>query len=372
MAGNARFYRPELDALRFLAFFLVFLRHTGSSISDEMTSEGGVTALIANASTAGSYGVDLFFLLSAYLITEILMREKALTGSVNVTSFYARRILRIWPLYFTFILATLALSKFTPVQFPQGAVIPMLLFYGNWYLMTHNFFSPAGVLWSVSIEEQFYVLCPFVVRSFSRHGLLLVAVFLIIVANITRVSLLLTGTKNPAILWYCTVTRLDPIAIGIAVCLILHGRMPIIPPLLRGVLVISGLTCFYAAATVFQGLGDLTPVRGGLAYPIADLGALAVFLGFLGAKITWQPLVYLGQISYGLYVYHLLALDLAKVGILHFMGECPFWLRGAVALPITIMLAAISYAWLEQPFLRLKGTTSRSGPSAPAVPSETR
>lgn len=363
MTPPNRFYRPELDALRFLAFALVFLRHTGASISGDMYAAGGIQAFIADVSTAGSYGVDLFFLLSAYLITELFMREKARTGTIGMPTFYARRILRIWPLYFFFILTTLAFSRFTPVQFPDGAIIPMFLFYGNLWLMTHSFFSPAGILWSVSIEEQFYLLCPLAVRFLSRRGLMVLSGLLILTAIVARFVLLNSATVKPVALWFCTLTRLDPIATGILVCLLLRGRVPTIGPVARGALLLTGAACLYGAATWLHGMdNNLSPTDGMLAYPLADIGVLAVFLSFLGARIAWRPVVYLGQISYGLYVYHLLALDVAKVGLLHCMGECPFWLRGAIGFPLTVGIAAVSYAWLEAPFLRLKGRISRSSP----------
>jgi peptidoglycan/LPS O-acetylase OafA/YrhL len=76
-----RFYRPELDVLRFLAFGMVFLRHTGASIAGDMQRTGGMQAFLAELSASGSYGVDLFFLLSAYLITELFMREIARGGA---------------------------------------------------------------------------------------------------------------------------------------------------------------------------------------------------------------------------------------------------------------------------------------------------
>jgi peptidoglycan/LPS O-acetylase OafA/YrhL len=361
MTAPARFYRPELDALRFLAFGLVFLRHTGSSLEGEMRAAGEIQALMADASKAGAYGVDVFFLLSAYLITELFMREKTRNGVINTPAFYARRILRIWPLYFFFIITMLALSRFTPVQFPDGAIIPMFLFYGNLWLMTHSFFSPAGILWSVSIEEQFYLLCPLAVRLLSRYSLIALSGLLILTAIVARFVLLKSATIKPDALWFCTLTRLDPIASGILVCLLLRGRVPTIGLVARGALLLAGAMCLYGAATWLHGIDhNLSLPDGMLAYPLADIGALAIFLSFLGARITWRPVVYLGQISYGLYVYHLLPLDVAKVGLLHFTGECSFWLRGAIALPITVAIAALSYAWLEAPFLRLKGRWSRA------------
>ena len=95
----SRFYRPELDGLRFLAFFLVFICHAQYGIA----WQSWAGQLLLHVGAGGSFGVDLFFVLSAYLITELLRREKLETGSIDVGGFYVRRILRIWPLYFGFL-----------------------------------------------------------------------------------------------------------------------------------------------------------------------------------------------------------------------------------------------------------------------------
>src|ERR1700761_1323002 len=92
------FYRPGLDIVRFVAFLLVFVAH-GLLGSIQKTTQTGAIA------RAGEFGVCVFFFLSSYLITELLLREKGVTGTVRVRAFYARRVLRIWPLYFAMIAA---------------------------------------------------------------------------------------------------------------------------------------------------------------------------------------------------------------------------------------------------------------------------
>lgn len=351
----ASFYRPELDVLRFLAFFLVFVRHTGASIAGEMYEAGGWQAVLADLSMPGSYGVDVFFLLSAYLITDLLMREKERSGRLDIKAFYIRRILRIWPLYFFFLVSMIVLAQFTPVQFPPDAILPMLLFYGNWYLMTNPFFSPAGILWSISLEEQFYAGAPWAVRYLTRRRLVIAAIVLLVVASLARLVIFSVPTIANKAAWFCSFTRLDPIAVGIIVCLLLRGRVPSFAMASRALLIAAGAVTLYVAAVPLNGVADdHTLLEGMIAYPLGTLGALLIFLGFLGARLDWRPLVYLGQISFGLYVYHLLALNIAKEGLVHFTGECPFLWRGAIALPITLLLAMGSYAFLERPFLRLK------------------
>ena len=114
---------------------------------------------VAGIGATGAFGVSLFFVLSSYLITELLLREKDLIGGLDVKSFYIRRILRIWPLYFAFLALAVALRWIFPGQHVTWrAGLWFSLLAGNWYIVFHGF--PSSVifpLWSVSIEEQFYI-----------------------------------------------------------------------------------------------------------------------------------------------------------------------------------------------------------------------
>ena len=120
-AEAARFYVPELDSLRFFAFLAVFICH--------LSHELGGSLVITNT---GTFGVDLFFTLSAYLITELLMREKERFGRVDVKSFYVRRILRIWPLYLGFLATVFIIVKLHPVpRVTDIYLITYMVFLGN-------------------------------------------------------------------------------------------------------------------------------------------------------------------------------------------------------------------------------------------------
>ena len=105
-AATARFYHPELDQLRFFAFLMVFLHHAFPHQPEFWTKlgvPGPIAQVLSGIGATGAFGVSLFFVLSSYLITELLLREKELIGTLDVKSFYVRRILRIWPLYFFFL-----------------------------------------------------------------------------------------------------------------------------------------------------------------------------------------------------------------------------------------------------------------------------
>src|SRR5829696_4967534 len=188
-------YHPELDVLRFVAFLAVFMHHALPRDARLYISHGlspAATQWLLTAKEAGAFGLDIFFALSAYLITELLLREHRSRGSFSISAFYVRRALRIWPLYFTF----LALTVFViPTLLPRESFGPIYiasfaLFVGNWVCATKGIpFSVAGPLWSISVEEQFYIGWPLLLRFFGINRIKQLAIAMLLLALITRVVL---------------------------------------------------------------------------------------------------------------------------------------------------------------------------------------
>lgn len=354
------FYRPELDVLRFLAFGGVFLFHFYRPT--EMYVQHGIPRIVAATANAfiqgGVFGVDLFFVLSAYLITELLLREKEEFGTLDVRSFYVRRILRIWPLYFFYI--TLALvPAFNPNHvFTWRYAVPFLLLAGNWSIVTYGWpiGSIIGALWTVSIEEQFYLFWPPVVRRISRRGILAAAVGMFVVSNVTRVIMVaIHGGTNSV--WCNTLCRLDPIIAGILLAIILRGRTPQIGLAHRLLLLFGGILPLVLIANYWQihQPETLEWMPTLIGFPAVAISCTAILIAALGVvKSMPRALLYLGKISYGLYVYHALANLLSNKVVPIHRGFAELALRPVLALAITIALAAASYAFLEKPFLRLK------------------
>lgn len=354
------FYRPELDVLRFFAFLAVFLFHFNRPV--ELYVQHGIPRWLAEATTSliegGVFGVDLFFVLSAYLITELLLREKDVCGSLDVKGFYLRRILRIWPLYFFYIGLAL-IPSFNPDHvFTWRHAVAYLLLAGNWSVIAWGWplHSIIGPLWTVSIEEQFYLMWPPIVRSLSRNSLASAAIGMLVISNLTRIAMIaLHGGMNSV--WCNTLARLDPIAAGILVAAILRGGIPNFGLGTRFGLLVAGTLPLALVASYWKihEPEHLKWIPTLVGFPVVAISCTLILLAALGVKLTMpRSLLYLGKISYGLYVYHALGNVLSGRLITVHTAFVQLALRPVTALAITMLLAAVSYAVLETPFLNLK------------------
>jgi len=339
VAEPPHFFRPELDALRLLAFLLVFVSHLiGSNASYQFQV----------LKQAGAFGVPVFFALSAYLITELLWREKQATRTVSLLAFYTRRVLRIWPLYFLALAACFLLSHVVPEVKPLTIrnLLPYLILCGNWPC-THGDLLPLGfgVLWSIAVEEQFYLVWPAMVR-WSRNVLLWVLASIWTTSQIFVAVISFRSGSQPEV-WYNTLTQMQYLAIGAGISLTLRGRIPRFSTSIRAAMIFMGLAIF----VVLHRQDSATYVP----YFAAGVGTCLLLLGMLGATIptSFRFCCYLGQISYGLYIYHGLVLQVTITFVGHFFrhgGSA----AGLVLLPLTVLIAHISYQRFEKPFLRLK------------------
>jgi peptidoglycan/LPS O-acetylase OafA/YrhL len=350
-----RFYIPQLDGLRFCAFLMVFLPHATQAMAHHPT---GLVHWYhpqwweRSVLLAGGFGVDVFFVLSSYLITTLLLREADTRGRIDVPAFWLRRVLRIWPLYLGVLFAY---ALFVGV--PTRLLVASALFAGNWGMAAWpGMPAPLYPLWSISVEEQFYLAWPLILSAVPRHRLRLMAAVLIVVAVITRAGLFASGVDVSAI-WMNTAAHLD--AIGVGALLALGGQIRLVPAARRALAVASVLALVVCAGTVWHTLLHPAPAgapmyaRPGasawasLAYLGAALACGGMLVATLAAERSWlsHPApAYLGRISYGLYVYHGLALAITDSWV---------W-PVASAFAVTLVAAAVSYHVYELPFLRLK------------------
>ena len=225
-APEDRLYFPELDGLRFVAFGLVFLFHQGVPWP-ELSGLVGASASRALREN-GWVGVQLFFLLSGYLITTLLLREEAAFGRVDLRAFWVRRVLRIWPLYYLTVFLTFVLMPWVDGGLASSAGrwgtwrhLPWFLgFLGNWSMIA---VGPVGsdaqsVLWSVCVEEQFYLFVPLIVARVGRRFRVPVVLALIASAVATRAVLGRSGANQLSI-QYNTFAQADTLLAGVLLAL---------------------------------------------------------------------------------------------------------------------------------------------------------
>ena len=311
-----RYYRPELDAARFLAFFLVFLSHSLPRTPTPGVSAAlkGLAPLFYAFANASRNGVSLFFTLSAFLICELLLRERQVTGSVAIKEFYVRRILRIWPLYYLALLIGVLFALMPGGN--RGELIRMgwfAIFMGAWQSAIYGWLdNPMFVLWSVSIEEQFYLFAPWMMRVFNRKSLYSFCAVLFVASSAWVYRLGVEHASDDR-MWADSLVQFQCFAAGILLCLILRGRLPRFGIGNRLLLLAGCGVCWLVAASDFEIVGAHSAGWNNVAgFALVSAGSVMVLLAFLGIDKKMLPgwAVYLGRISYGLYVFHALAQEL--------------------------------------------------------------
>src|SRR5579884_1110409 len=224
--GQRSFYYPTLDGLRFFAFFLVFLHHAFEGWS---SPNPVLNFFLIALEKNGWAGVDLFFVLSGFLITALLVKERQEFGSFSLKNFWIRRSLRIWPLYYLALIMGFFIIPFIHTHIfgitPPNININLILkeqtpFYftllGNWAVVLYNYppFTNIAHLWTISLEEQFYLLWPLVLfftKNFKKS--FIAGLILILLAMAFRFYLALHGVRHPGI-YVDTFARMDTLVLG--------------------------------------------------------------------------------------------------------------------------------------------------------------
>jgi peptidoglycan/LPS O-acetylase OafA/YrhL len=369
---------PQLDGLRFIAFALVYLFHDG--IEPSLLSPFVGRTVAAALRENGWVGVHLFFILSGYLITTLLVREERDFGRVDLKAFWIRRILRIWPLYYL----TVAIG-FVLIPWAEGAIgtqgyrellarhlAPFLGFLGNWSM---SLLGPApydalSVLWSVCVEEQFYLVVPLLVAWVGRRYRLGLVAGLI---GATILARWVYAEANPVEIKirYNTFLCFDTLLSGVLLALVL-GPAPgsergarwarwLQWPLLLGTIWLFSRTQL-GVGTTWRRTWDFVWIW---AWGVAVVAVVVSSRGWLGAALSYPRLVWLGKISYGLYMYHEVALWLRRslyYRLPWFPNKDPLLTIATFA--ATVGIAALSYYGYERRFLALKRSWTRV-PSRP-------
>ena len=345
---------PGLHAVRGCAALIVLVHH----IEQAKHIVGWPTIFewpVCN--NAGFMGVDLFFVLSGFLITYLLMKEHDVRGTVAIGKFYLRRIARIWPVYFAVVIASslvlihVDFLHFPPVNPPRdaGAVDRGLFF----YLLMCPQFVPVGtpalafatVLWSVGVEEHFYAVWPHLVRRAHRIFPWVAGVLVVAVAAARATNHFLPDAA-------ITNSRFDCMGIGgVAAWVALYSPRLVMLFQRRAVVVVMSLSVVWLAVT--------TAPFGPIDHDLFSVLAAALILRLATGKKTaldrpW--VIWVGELSYGLYAFQWLCIVVA-VNTLRATSLTASANAAALypfAIALTIVVAYASYRFLEQPALRVR------------------
>jgi len=341
---------PSLDGWRALSIFLVLAAHTKETYDFPKSLDIYFKWLFD-----GDLGVRTFFLISGMLITWLLLNEEHSTGSISLKNFYIRRVLRIWPVYFTYLFVLLVLQIFT--AYSQTGV----MWLGNVLFMT-NFFGAKwtnGHLWSLAVEEQFYFLWPVLMVVVKNKKVLIKLLFLtFVLAPICRV---ITYLQPQAVPWkiiftgYSFFNYWDSLAVGCLSSILVSINQ-------KKVIYWVNKAKFYAPLLVLVPyilvklflLGPFTVSVGPLlqAIGICILVVYSVFEkeAFLHKILNTRLLVKIGVLSYSLYIWQMIFCS--KPEYFGFSGNILFSWKSWL-LPV-LLVASCSYYFLEKPFIGLR------------------
>lgn len=346
--ATARF--PSLDGLRCAAILPVFWHHA---------TLGPLPGVLGR----GPLGVDLFFAISGLLITTLLLRERDATGRVSARGFYARRTLRIFPLYYGVLGLYVGNAWLLMPPSPQRAhffrSLPFFATYTtNWFV---DFSVPHPVsfafAWSLAAEEQFYLLWPWVVGLGARwHWPAAVALALLGLDQGVEHGLWSGALEPGGLARRIAGSIASPICMGAVLAEVLHSRRGF--GAARWLLGQRTSAPLLFAALILSACMDGVPLWLAQLLMTLTVGACVV-RGDHG--LTWltdlAPLRWIGTVSYGIYLFHVGVITLARRLLPASLGT-PGWVF-VLALPVTVALASASYAWVERPILALRRHFSR-------------
>ena len=362
---------PALDGVRAIAILMVIACHVVivCHSANELPGMTKAQNLFASLAGMGWMGVDLFFVLSGFLITGILLDVRTPRNALR--NFYARRVLRIVPLYVVFLLfimlaaPALGLSSIEETAKLRHTqlwywtyTMNILVAHANWgattLLVSH--------LWSLAVEEQFYLLWPVAVLLLSPLTVRRTAAGCIIGAEVCRLMVILGGAGGQ-VNYVLLPSRMDSLAAGaFLACAFRDPALWTRVLRARQGLTLAALLLMLATVLFHDTLDSQSSASQLLLYPaVVALSAVVVSTAANGARwLSGRAMGFIGKISYGMYVWHILALRLVltKIKIPELATAETWWTFYAVTMIGTILcamlIAVVSWHVIEQPFLRLK------------------
>lgn len=311
-----------------------------------------------NLISGGFLGVDLFFVLSGFLITNILLSDFTRHGKLSYKKFYLNRFLRLFPALALLLLAyfTLFSLRFSPSELDFDAILAILFYYFNWFLIsTLDVPEGMGHMWSLAVEEQFYLLWPAVLALTLRKLKPVKHVIALLVTLIVSIALwrayLWTSDTNWLFLYVRTDTRADSILVGALLAYLLSKDLLHIPhlPLASGIsasTILIGVFYFDRESPALY-LGGFTLLAISAAvlicHAIKGAGEHQVFF-------DWKPLRWVGKVSYGIYLWHMPVFMMVS-GVDHLGSNTN---RAFVGIGLLCITTLLSWIFVERPCLGLK------------------
>ena len=344
-------YIPALDGVRFIAVFLVIFYHAGFDL------------------VPGSHGVMLFFVLSGFLITWLMLKENEKTNTVSIKDFFKRRVLRIFPAFYAYCIVTLILLSIFGKEIPWSHALSSIFYVSNYFYALHpesnNAFSHT---WSLAIEEQFYLLFPLFFFIFRKNLKRMTTAIggLILTVWLWRVVLVYGFNVPDSYIYPAFDTRIDNLMVGCLLALLIKQNLlrnfwetllanPLMPFLTISLLLIS----------IFVGNPNFAHYRSIVGFaldPVLMAVLIAQFIYFSQTAwwrwLEWKEIKYLGRISYPLYLYQ----QLTVFSIQKILSSQPIAVQMLAVILVTVILASLSYYFVETPFLRLKRKTEDKFP----------
>ncbi|HWA68241.1 MAG TPA: acyltransferase [Rhizomicrobium sp.] len=331
---------PALDGLRAFSILLVLAEHAGLHL------------------VPGGYGVFVFFVISGFLITRLLLAEQKRHGEISLRNFYIRRALRLYPVVVLYVTAVCALALIQGTEFSWWAPLSVLFYFSNFYLphleaLGKTSLLPIGRFWSLSIEEQFYLVFPVIlllVRTPRRLAAVAMGCILIAVSLRFVEGEFISPLLRPQYFYMHPELRMDSLAYGVLLASLCELRPNMVLALGRHWIggFLLGLTFLVVKEA---------PPLGKLVFRDLFMGLFVMVLivssvfrqksGLLGIVLNWPPIVWVGRLSYSLYVWH----GLVAFVISPYVSGVRLSL---VFLSGSFLLACASYYGVERPLLSLR------------------
>jgi peptidoglycan/LPS O-acetylase OafA/YrhL len=347
-------YFKGLNGIRAIASLIVVLWH-----ADQKSYLFKVDALGYHKNGMAGNAVDMFFVLSGFLITYLLLVEKEKTKIIDFKKFYLRRIFRIWPLYYLSICISGVLIYF---NIDSGGEMPGYSFLLYFFLLANVAYvlkmaiSSITPLWSVGVEEQFYLIWPHIVKRTTKY--LRVFISLIMIYLMVKVVLYVAFTPSSFIFSLLEFTRIDIMFLGAIGAYLVYSNHAMLKLIYRKeVQILSWLVLLMSI--VYHPIHIMN-------FLDKEINAIFYFIIILNISSNEKSLLnlenkffnFIGKISYGIYVYHMIIIYLLSYCLSKLLIEVDFFTMLALVVFLTIAVAWLSFKFFETPFLKIKNKYS--------------